>query len=325
MSKTAKTIYLVLYEGVQLLDVAGPAEVFSQANVILPKPKYELKYISASAAGFVKSSAGLCLQTQPLPKTIPAMDMILLPGAGMEALEAALGDSVLNRWLACAFNKAKTVASVCTGAFFLGSHGLLDNKRVTTHWMGAIELKRRYAKAQVEEDTLYIQDGALWTSAGVLSGVDMALAMVKQDLGSQQALLIARQLVVFLFRGGGQSQFSGSMELQTRAGKSDLLRLIHWLESHLAQSITVEAMAQKMHVSVRTLHRKCVEVLELTPAKLLSELRLEQGRSLLHQNDIAIKAIASECGFATSAAFSKAFSQRFGVAPQIYKQRFHTD
>jgi transcriptional regulator GlxA family with amidase domain len=225
-------------------------------------------------------------------------------------------------WLERAVNRAERTASVCTGAFLLGQLGRLDGHRVTTHWLGTEDLRQAYPAAVVEDDRLYIKDRRLWTSAGVLSGVDMMLAMVSEDLDSATALRIARSLVVFLVRDGGQSQFSGPIDLQSKANRSDIVSLVGWLESRLQQHTSVEDMAQQLSTSVRTLHRRCLQALSLTPAQLLSELRLERARNLLHQLNVPLKTIADQCGFANAAAFSKAFSARFSIAPKRYHERF---
>jgi len=330
MSQTAKIIispknvYFLLYEGVQLLDVAGPAEVLSQANMEVGRQVYNIRYIANANSGTVLSSAGLGLAVAALPPTAVPIDLLLVPGAVPAALQGASADKKFMSWLDAAANRAERTASVCTGAFLLGQLGLLDGHRVTTHWLGTEELRRDFPAAIVQDDSLYLQDRQLWTSAGVLSGIDMMLAMVSQDLDSTVALRIARSLVVFLIRDGGQSQFSGPIDLQSKANRSDIVSLIGWLESRLQHVTTVEQMAQRLSTSVRTLHRRCLDALDLTPAQVLSELRLERARNLLHQLNVPLKSIADQCGFANAAAFSKAFSQRFSIAPKRYRERFRT-
>lgn len=327
MSQTAKghKVYFLLYEDLEILDVTGPASVLTQANKNLGHRYYEIHYVSPAKDGSVQSSTGLALSTDPLPRRIPDIGTLVVPGGYADALEKALNDTSMLNWLRRASGKAKRIASICTGAVLLGELDLLDKKQVTTHWLALDWLREQNPKAQVEEDTLYTRDGDLWTSAGVLSGVDMMLALVSHDHGPQLALKIARYLVVYVIRNGGQNQFSGPMDFQTRAGCSEFVTLIAWLESRLDQEITVEAMAEKMCTSVRTLHRRCREVLDLSPAQLLSELRLEHSRMLLHQASVTIKSIAYECGFSNSSAFSKAFTRRFGVCPQHYRDHFRED
>lgn len=324
MSQTAKPqiVYFALYEGVQLLDVSGPAEVFSEANQQMGRQIYDIRYVSNVPTGIVTSSAGLGLATDGLPKNLKNVHTLMVPGAVLPALEKALDDSVFMAWLGKAAKKADRVASVCSGAFFLGDLGLLEGRQVTTHWLGLELLQQNYPNSKVQRDTLYTQDGNLWTSAGVLSGVDMALAIVTQDLSASVALKIARNLVMYLVRDGGQSQFSGPMDFQTKANRSELLSLVAWLEDRLKNHVTVEHMAEYMATSVRTLHRRCLKVFDLTPAQVLSELRLERSRDLLHQPTLAVKSIAHECGFSNASSYSKAFLRRYGVTPIRYRERF---
>ena len=330
MSQTAKltsqpkNVYFVLYDGVQLLDVAGPAEVLSQANMEVGHQAYTIHYVANTATGTVRSSAGLGLAVAPLPAITGAIDLLVVPGAVPEALQRAASDEQLMAWLDTAADRAERIASVCTGAFLLGQLGRLDGDRVTTHWLGLEDLRQAFPRAIVEEDSLYVKHRQLWTSAGVLSGVDMMLALVSEDLDSATALRIARALVVFLVRDGGQSQFSGPIDLQSKARRADIVSLVGWLESRLQQPTTVEQMAEQLSTSVRTLHRRCLDALSLTPAQVLSELRLERARNLLHQLNIPLKGIAAQCGFANAAALSKAFSQRFSIAPKRYRERFQS-
>jgi len=325
MSQTAKSkkICFLLYDGVQILDVSGPAEVLSQANRVLGRLVYDIKYVGHSLQGSIMSSAGLQLTVDPLPSSSEIFHNIVVPGADIDDLKKIRADNVVMQWLDEAITKAKVKTSICSGAFLLGQLGYLDNHRATTHWMGTLSLQHEFPNAHVEQDILYTHDGSLWTSAGVLSGVDMMLAMVRFDLGATVALEIARSLVVFLFRDGGQSQFSGSIDLQAKASRGDVVNLVAWLETQLHQSVTVEQMADFLNVSVRTLHRRSLQALDMTPAQILSELRLERSRNLLHQLNIPLKTIAYECGFGTPEAYTKAFRLRFGVSPKRYRERFN--
>ncbi len=324
MSQTAKTktVCFAVYEGVQLLDVSGPAEVFSEANREAGHPIYDIRYVSNARDGVVTSSAGLGLATKPLPRNSKNIHTLVVPGARTSSVETALNDDEFMGWLRRATQNATRVTSVCSGAFFLGKLGLLDARRVTTHWAALNQLQQLHPNARVASDILYIEDGNLWTSAGVLSGVDMALALVAQDVSATTALSIARNLVAYLFRDGGQSQFSAPIDLQTKANRSELVSLVAWLEERLTVHTTVDHMAEYMSTSVRTLHRHCKNVFDLTPAQLLSELRLERSRDLLHQPTTTIKSVARDCGFSNASSYSKAFSRRFGVTPIRYRDGF---
>lgn len=322
MSKTAKRIYFILFDDVELLDIAGPAEVFAQANSLLSKKAYDLRFVCSNSNKPVTTTTGLPICGQALPRMLGKVDTVFVPGGSMPALEKAIQDQKLMTWLRNALPRSQRIASVCTGAFILGALGELDQHQVTTHWAGINVLQDMFPSANVQNDTLYINDGDLWTSAGVLSGVDMALAIIAKDHSRTLALEIARILVVYLMRDGGQSQFSAPMDLQAKAAQSELLNLSAWLMSNLDKTISVTEMAEHMATSVRSLHRRCLDVFGISPAKLFVELRLEHARELLGDIKLPVKSIGFACGYASSEAFSKAFRQRYGVSPQHYRQRF---
>ncbi len=324
MSQSAKHIVVPLFPGVELLDVAGPAEVFTVANFEMQREVYRVHFLCLEAKRSVRASSGLVLQGKAWRSMPKDIDTLLVPGAEKRHLYNALADPRLLSAIDRLQRRSTRRTSVCSGAFFLAQLGILDGRRVTTHWDGAGELTEWYPSVTVVQDSLYQQDGDIWTSAGVLSGVDMTLALVRQDLGAEIALRIARRLVVFLVRDGGQPQFSAPMELQSRASGLDLDELVSWLESQLPESVTVADMADHLAVSVRTLHRRCQEAFGMTPAKLFSELRLEHARSRLHAPHVPVKMIAHECGFSSQPALSKAFTQRFGVSPSRYRENFRS-
>jgi transcriptional regulator GlxA family with amidase domain len=320
-----RSVLVVLFDGVELLDAAGPAEVFDQASAFTRAPAYSVRYVAASASGQVRTSAGLTLAVEPLPRVPPKADLLLVPGAAAAFIDAALANAPLLDWLRRAWPRARRHASVCSGALLVGAIGGLDGRRVTTHWQVLADLAARHPRAHVERDALFVQDGDLWSSAGILSGVDMALAIVRADLGSGVALAVARNLVVYVVRAGGQSQFSGSVNFQSRAAQGDLQNLVAWLQANVEQDIGVEAMAEHCAMSVRNLHRRCRMSFGLAPAALFAELRLEHARSLLLDATMSVARAAHACGFATPAAFSKAFRRRFGVSPQQYRASFRGD
>ena len=322
MSKSAKHVVIPLFPDVELLDVAGPAGVFTEANLQARREVYRVHFFCQEPKGFVRSSCGLMIRGKRWRSIPRDIDTLIVPGAEREPLVKALANQELVSAIGCLQKRSARRTSVCSGAFFLGQLGVLDGRRVTTHWEGIRELEEWYPSATVVQDSLYEHDGDVWTSAGVLSGVDMMLALVRQDLGAELALRIARRLVVFLVRDGGQPQFSAPMQLQSRASGLNLDELVSWLESRLPDSTTVDDMADHMAVSVRTLHRRCVNAFGLTPAKLFNELRLEHARSRLHAPHVPVKQIAHECGFSSQPALSKAFTQRFGVSPSRYREKF---
>lgn len=322
MSQAAKHVVIPLFPGVELLDVAGPAEVFTVANFEMRREVYRVHFLCLEAKRSVRASSGLVIQGKTWRSIPRDVDTLIVPGAEKEFVFEALANRKLLSAIGRLEKRSTRCTSVCSGAFFLGELGILDGRRVTTHWDGIRELTEWYPSATVVQDSLYQRDGDVWTSAGVLSGVDMTLALVRQDLGSEIALRVARRLVVFLVRDGGQPQFSAPMKLQSRAAGLNLDELVSWLESRLPDPVTVADMADHLAVSVRTLHRRCLDAFGMTPAKLFSELRLEHARSRLHAPHIPVKQIAHECGFSSQPALSKAFTQRFGVPPSRYRDSF---
>lgn len=302
------------FEGVQLLDLAGPSDVFSVANVFVPDA-YEVNFVGTQSD--VVATSGLKLGLNRLPR-ITMSDTILVPGGPAKAVRAVMNDQLLMKWLRRSAENAGRVASVCSGAFVLAELGLLDGKRAVTHWSATKQLAKERANARIEEEAIFVEDGKIWTSAGVTTGIDMALALVARDLGDAIALRVARSLVVHLMRSGNQSQFSEPLSLQLTAGP-DLSKLIPWLENRIDQPTSVQDMASKVGLSERQFHRKCVAQFALTPAKLLLELRLDRARHLLRDPDARISTLHTKCGFESAAALSKAFKKQFAVSPKAYR------
>lgn len=323
MSKSAsrRPIVFMLFEGVQLLDISGPAEVFSLAANFCPASGYELHFIAPSETP-VRSSVSLSLAGSPPARTPRSIHTLVVPGAPMQRIDAVLRDRKLLAWLDKAARRAVRTASVCTGAFLIARIGLLDGRRAATHWSVAERLALAAPGAVVDRNALFIEDGPVWSSAGVSTGIDLALAIVSRDLGPDIALKVARELVVHLARTGGQSQFSAPLELQARAG-SGLTDLVAWLYDRLHLAVTVEDMAGAMAMTERSLHRRCAEHLGLSPARLLTELRLERARMLLAEM-MPLAAVAQLTGFSDAAALSKAFRKRFGAPPATYGRGFRT-
>ena len=321
MIKTAKPplIVILLYDDVTLLDFAGPAEVFMQANLRAGGSAYELLFVTVR--GEVRGCGGLSMVASSVTAIDRPIHTLVVPGGPLKPVAEALQDAELLAWISRAARGATRVVSICSGAFLLGAVGLLDGRRATTHWMGLDEFAKRFPRVVVERDALFVQDGPVWSSAGVASGIDLTLAMIASDLGAAVALQVARDLVLHLVRPGGQSQFTGPLSLQTKAGP-DLLRLVPWLEQHLHRSITVAGMADVMGMSERSFHRRCLRDFAMAPARLLAELRLERARTLLSDQTVAVKNVAALTGFADPAAFSTAFHRRFGATPSSYRQAF---
>ncbi|HEX9556967.1 MAG TPA: GlxA family transcriptional regulator [Reyranella sp.] len=306
-------IALLAYEGCQLLDVTGPAAVFGAANEASGRPVYDLRIVSPDG-GVVVSNSGVALHS----RRIGGQPDTLLVAGGSRGLKTVTARADVRRWLAKAAPGAKRYGSVCTGAFVLAAVGLLDGRRVATHWASCDRLARNFPALEVDADSLYVVDGKVWTSAGVTTGIDMALALVEADLGAAVANLIARHFVLYARRPGYQSQFSPLLQAQT-AAEAPFVGLIDWMQAHLDRPLDVPALAQRAGLSERSFYRKFTEATGKTPAHFVESLRLEAARTLLAQG-LPLKAIASRVGLSSPARLGQAFERRFGMPPSLFRE-----
>lgn len=306
-------IALLAYEGCQLLDVTGPAAVFGAANEGRERPAYELEIVSPDG-GPVTSNCGVALMSNRVGKRY---DTLLVAG-GSRGLKALMAREDVRRWLRRVAPRTRRFGSVCTGAFVLAAAGLLDGRRVATHWASCQRLADRFPAVTVDADALYVVDGKVWTSAGVTTGIDMALALVEADLGAATANLIARHFVLYARRPGYQSQFSPLLEVQTEAD-APFARLIEWMQAHLDEPLDVPALAARAGLSERSFYRKFVEATGKTPAHFVEGLRLDAARTLLAKG-MPLKAIAGRVGLRSSARLGQAFERRFGMAPSLFRE-----
>lgn len=309
-------VLIVLFDGVQTLDAAGPAEVFAAARSVAAQ-HYELHYTSLGG-GPRTTSSGLVVQTRDLRKIRPLpSDTVIVAGGDEEPLTRAAFDPTLQRWIRRATTLVMRMASVCSGAFILANAGVLDGKLATTHWRACERLSALFPRVRVDPKAIYVRDGKLWTSAGVTTGIDMALGMVEQDLGRSVADQLAADLVLYVRRPGFQAQFSAALVAQA-AGSGQLSRALSWLRDHLDRS-SVEQFAKRAGLSERTLHRRCQMELGTTPAKLIARLRIEQARMLLTTTKLPAKVIAAQCGFGSATRMSRMFLRELGLAPREYR------
>ncbi len=317
-SSSTRRICFLVYKGFVTLDFSGPAAVFSGANTPTGKPFYEVKLLSVDG-GLVTSESGVEMMTQPLKShRVLARDTLLIPGASSPYLETASDDHSLRHWISKAQTKAERIASICTGAFILAGTGLLSNAKATTHWAACSEFQERFPDIELCPESLYQQNDNIWTSAGVTTGIDMALAMLEQDMGADVMGKVAKGLVIYAHRPGNQSQFSTLLNQQINAG-DQLGDIISWLEANLEKPIKVEQMAEKAGMSERNFYRRFTETLGVSPAKYLEIQRLQRARQLLQQGD-AIKRICHQVGFKSEAAFRTAFKNRFGLSPSLMRE-----
>jgi len=310
-------IAILAYEGCQLLDVTGPAAVFGAANEGRDQPVYDVQIVSPDG-GPVTSNCGVALMSSRLGKRY---DTLLVAG-GSRGLKAVVAREDVRRWLRRVAPRTKRFGSVCTGAFVLAAAGLLDGKRVATHWASCQRLAEKFPALTVDADALYVVDGKVWTSAGVTTGIDMALALVEADLGAATANLIARHFVLYARRPGYQSQFSPLLQVQTEADEP-FARLIEWMQAHLHEPLDVPALAARAGLSERSFYRKFVEATGKTPAHFVEGLRLDAARTLLAKG-LPLKAIADRVGLRSSARLGQAFERRFGMAPSLFREMHST-
>ncbi len=309
-------VVIPVFPGVQTLDVTGPAEVFSIATR-LGRHKYEIEIAAADGRPVVTSSGIELMPHRPL--TNRAVDTLVVPGG--QGTRQAVRDASLLAWISRSARRARRVASVCTGAFLLAEAGLLDGRRATTHWSACAALRRGYPAVTVEEDPIFIRQGDVWTSAGVTAGIDLALALLEEDAGSDAALAVARQLVVFVRRPGGQSQFSA--QLSSAIAAHDPLRdLQGWIAENLGEDLAVEALAARAHMSPRNFARAFKREVGLTPAAYVERARVERAQQLLQRRGAELTAVARECGFGSEDRMRRAFQRRLGVGPAAYRDRF---
>lgn len=315
----------VAFDGMQLLDLVGPLEVFAGAALTAGPGKGYRIQIAALGGGegrTVTTSSGVVVGA---PVSLELLDgridtLVVVGGRGSRAAAAdpALAAEV-RRLARC----ARRVCSVCTGAFVLAAAGLLDGRRATTHWAYCEGLADRYPAVDVEADPIFVRDGNVWTSAGVTAGIDLALALVEEDLGPAVARVVARHLVVYLQRPGGQNQFSAPLAVQA-ADRPALRELQAWIREHLDADCSVAALARQAGMSERTLARTFRNECRTTPADYVEQVRVEAARQLLETSELTVAAVAARCGFGTPETMHRAFNRRLGVTPGAYRVRFHT-
>ncbi len=317
MVNGVKQIYVLLLPDVQLLDCAGPSQVFYEAA--LQGASYQLHFCGIQPS--VISAQGLVLQTQSGLPTLQPEDTILIPGVRLDSyadLSQPIDPTILE-WLRAAAEYGCRIAAICSGAFVLGEAGLLDHRPCTTHWSGIELLQQRYPKAHVRENVLYIQADTIMTSAGISTGIDLALALVEQDYGALIVAKIARQLVLYLRRSGQQAQFSVYLQYRNHLHLG-VHRAQDYLAEHVAESISLEQLAAIAKLSVRSLNRAFRTTLGLTPISYQQQLRLELAANLLNNPAWSIERVAQQVGFSDARHFRRLWQRYFGTNPRQSRQ-----
>lgn len=328
---------MVVFPEVQSLDVTGPTEVFSIADRLAaagreaecarvpaaPAPAPAIYSIELVARGGdpVRASSGIELGVRSSLRDCRGPIDTLLVAGGVGVREAARDEQLVS-WIRLAAKRSRRVASVCTGAFILARSGLLDGRRATTHWDACAALARRYPQLTVDSEPIFVRDGNVYTSAGVTAGIDLALALVEEDHGAQAALAVARQLVLFVRRPGGQAQFSAGIAAQV-ARRPGIRELQVWIADRLESDLSVQALAERCFMSPRNFARVFSREVGMTPAAYVESIRLERARVLLETTELPVEEVARRCGFGTVETLRRVFARRLGASPSDYRTRFN--
>src|SRR5438477_4592674 len=313
---------IVGYDGVQALDLIGPADAFSIPEIETDSgkryPGYEVVVIAAGAKPF-GSEAGISFQPQATFRNAPSLDTLIIPG-GKGTRDPRISEPIA-KWISNRAGRIRRIASVCTGIYILARTGLLDGRKVTTHWRFARDVAGRFPELDVDPSALFLKDGRLYTAGGITSSIDLALALIEEDYGPRVALSVARDLVVYLKRPGGQAQYSEPLQFQINASDR-FADLASWMVGHLREDLSLNALAKRVCLSPRHLARRFKQTFDRPPAALVENLRLDDARRRLTERTQTIESVAASVGFNSDDAFRRAFQRRFGVKPSSYRSRF---
>ncbi|WP_439572136.1 GlxA family transcriptional regulator [Phreatobacter sp.] len=312
-------VVFVVFPDALILDLSGPLAAFELSCESAPRDMAPYRLTVASiAGGLVRTSSGLEIMTRQIHEVDDVDTLVVVGGPGVH--EAARQPQLV-QWLSDNASRARRLCSVCTGAFVLASAGLLKQRKVVTHWGSCQLLQDSYPDVRVSPDAIYERDGSIWTSAGVTAGIDLALAMIEEDRGHFEAIRVAKRLVVFLKRAGGQAQFSVPLALQ-EADERGFESLHRWMQDHLDKDLRVEVLAGRVAMSPRTFARIYAARTGRTPAKVVEDMRLEAARRALEETRQSVKEIANRCGFLDEERMRRAFRRRLGIAPHDYRAKF---
>jgi len=316
-----RQIVFVAMPEVQILDVAGPFQVFVRAAELSKgRLPYTVRMATTTPSGAIRTNCALVLGGGVHYRSLRGrIDTLLI--AGGTGAEQASSDERLRRWLTATAPRVRRLGSICTGAFVLAAAGLLDGKRAATHWKWADELAARFPNVTVDPDPIYIRDGNTYTTAGVTAGMDLALALVEQDLGSAMALAVAREMVLYFRRAGGQSQFSTALALQA-ADRKQIAEVRAWAVDNLDRALTVETLATRAGMSPRNFARAFLKDTGTTPARFVERLRVEAARRRLEESSDKLEKIAGDCGFGSIQRLRRSFHRILRIHPHEYRLRF---
>ena len=313
-------IAILAVPGVQMLDVAGPMDVFSEACNLLRDPNaYSVKIIGMTMDPIQAANGARFLPDATIETPLTDYDTLLV--AGSPSIRKYEDQPDLVAWIAKASPRVRRLGSICTGAFLLAHSGVLNGRHATTHWNSTGRLAERFPKVQIDPNRIYVKDGSIYTSAGVTASMDLALAMVEEDHGRTIALRVAKELILFLQRPGGQSQFS--VHLAAQVSEIGPIRDIHeWILGNLGEDLSVDALAARTGMSGRNFARHFKRETAMTPGDYVEAVRVEAARRILEESDTPLKKVASMCGFGDQSGLRRAFMRRIKVTPIEYRQRF---
>jgi transcriptional regulator GlxA family with amidase domain len=324
-SQPSITVDIVVYPGFKAMEAIGPMSVFEYANLHLQRrgkaPGYDVR-IASHKTGMVRSDTLMALEATKALSPLALPDNAIIVGA--RHIQQALVDSAaITEWVAAVAARIPRLAALCSGAFFLAAAGVLDGKRATTHWSVADRLKAAYPAIEVDADAIFIRSDNVWTSAGVTAGIDLALALVEEDYGRDLALEVATEMVVYLKRPGGQSQFSSHL-LSERTTRPNIRELQNWILDNLHERLSVSQLAQKAMMSERHFARVFQQEVGLSTQEFIEMCRFERATQLLADLDLALKTVAARACFSDEAHMRRVFMKKLGIAPKVYRERFAT-
>ena len=315
-----RKVVIVAYEGANLMDIAGPLQAFSNARFGNGRPAYQVT-LASETGGPVVTDTGVRLETVRLDRAVRSIDTLLVAGCDLKEIPPVATVSLQAR-LAKYLDRPRRLGSICTGAFVLAELGVLDRREATTHWAFCSRLEREYPTISVKPDAIFVTSGHVWTSAGISAGIDMALAMIEDDLDHLAALTVARGMVLFLKRPGGQSQFSVELRGQMRDARGRFSDLHDWIRNNLDSDLSVPGLAKAARMSPRNFARVYIRETGESPARAVEKLRTEAARRLLESALDPIQVVARRAGFGDDERMRRAFVRTYGVSPQDYRSRF---
>jgi transcriptional regulator GlxA family with amidase domain len=314
------TVGMVLFPGFQLLDIAGPKDAFAEVRILSQGTcEYEMLSVGTTRGSVLSSSGLTVMPDRTIFDPCPHFDTVIVPG-GLGVFEV-LEDSTLSEWLVKQHKSTRRIAAICNGVFAFGAAGMIDNRTVTTHWMDATRLSAMFPKVRVEPDQIYVKDRGIYTTAGVTAGIDLALVMIEEDFGRKMALDVAKYLIVYVRRAGGQSQFSPLLETQA-ASDSQIQAIQEYLLDNLHLNHTTASLARRLKMSPRNLSRIFTRECGVSLIAFLNDARIDAARRYLESTRHPIGEIAKRCGFESADTLRRTFSRRLQISPAEYRQRF---